>query len=94
MKSTKLMFLGFLIILVGIGFLISLGSAIPPNAVSAGPAATLNPLVDLFSPQQFNGATTDYFASVAGVIRAEESFAFIIILVGLIIGVVGYFQKE
>jgi hypothetical protein len=89
MQSAKLMFLGFLVILVGLGWLISLQNAVVPNSV-----VSTNPLVQLFIPDKLTGDTTNLVANeIAPIIRAQEAWAFVLLLGGLAISTVGYFRK-
>lgn len=89
MQSAKLMFLGFLVILVGLGWLISLQNAVVPNSV-----VSTNPLVQLFIPSGLTGDTNDLVANeIAPIIQTQEAWAFVLLLGGLAISIVGYFRK-
>ena len=99
MRSSKLMFLGFLVILVGISWLYSLGTALPGDG-----SQTINPLVQVFysasscvsSPP--SGVTCTGNTNPAGdlieIVRTQEIFALLLILGGLGIALVGYFRQE
>jgi hypothetical protein len=71
MESAKTLFLGFMPMLAGISWLISL-----IGAVTTGTATAINPLVSTFIPP-FNGATSDYISHAAPIIQAQESLAFV-----------------
>lgn len=99
MQSMKLMFLGFLVILVGMSWLISLATALPGNGTR-----TINPVVQAFyqssfcqntSPQSFYcTGDPDPAGQLIDIVRTQELFAGFVVLGGLVLGIVGYFRKE
>src|SRR5215469_17512485 len=97
MRSMKLMFLGFLVILVGISWLFSLGTALPGDG-----SQTINPVVQAFYSTCGNsaggGVTCTGDPNPAGqlieIVRTQEIFAFLLILGGLGIALVGYIRQE
>jgi hypothetical protein len=94
MQSLKLMFLGFLIMLAGISWLFSLGTALPGDGTR-----TINPLVQAFySVTTCSGTTCTSNSDVAGhlaeIVRVQEAFAGVLMLCGLGLGYAGYFRKE
>jgi hypothetical protein len=83
------MFLGLLFILAGGLWLASLISAIPaPDAT-----VTFNPLVAMYVPT-YEGLTSGYVSVVAPIIQTGESIAYLLIGVGLLLGLVGCLRKE
>src|SRR5947209_9443614 len=90
MRSVKMMFLGLLIILVGFGFFVILSN------INLGIYATLGPVNILVDPfvHQGGGGAFDYLAQVASIIRTEEEIALAIIGAGLLVAIVGCFQKS
>ena len=97
-KSTKLMFLGFLVMLAGAILLYSLATAIP-----AGTEQAINPLVSLFYQSEScttNGGYTfctgrsDNLEQFTTIIIVEELVAFGLVLTGLIMGIIGYRRND
>lgn len=97
-QSTKLMFLGFLVILAGAILLYSLATAIP-----AGADQTINPLVAVFyqAASCTTSATgvscagrTDSQEQLISIIRTEEALTFGLVLAGLILGIIGYSRLD
>lgn len=99
-KSTRLMFLGFLVMLAGAILLYSLATAIP-----AGTNGTINPLVQMFyQPENCAGNGSGFTctgltgeetqARFMTIIQVEELVALGIVLTGLILGIVGYRRSD
>ncbi len=98
-KSTKLMFLGFLVMVAGAILLYSLATAIP-----AGTEQTINPFVLMFYQSEIctDTSSTSFTCSGAtnqleqftSIIQGEELFAFGLVLTGLIMGIVGYRRND
>ena len=89
MQSVKMMFLGLLIMMVGFGFFVVLSSI---NLGSYLPFGSVNILVDPFVHQS-GGSPFAYLAQVTAIIHTEEEIALAIIGAGLILALVGFFQK-
>ncbi len=99
MQSIKLMFLGFLVMLVGMSWLYSLGTALPGDATH-----TINPLVAASysdticvntSPTSITcSGDTDPAGHLSQIVRDQEGWAFFIIIAGLGIAVVGFFFRQ
>jgi hypothetical protein len=100
-KSTRLMFLGFLVMLAGAILLYSLATAIP-----AGTNGTINPLVSAFyqpeSCTSFSGGgvscsgltNAEAQAQFMSIIQGEELVALGVVLIGLILGIVGCLLRD
>ena len=82
------MFLGLLIMLVGISWLISLITAVPADAT-----IPINPIIAMFGPHGYSGPTSGYLSYFFYAIQGGEWLAFVIILGGFLVGIVGYRQE-
>jgi hypothetical protein len=100
-KSARLMFLGLLVMLAGAILLYSLATAIP-----AGTSGTINPLVQAYYQDEsctyFSGGgiscsgltDAEKQAQLMSIIQEGEWWAFVLVLTGLILGIVGCFLRD
>ena len=87
MKSLKTMFLGFLVMLVGMALIITVSSS-----VAASSPFLPDPLVSLFVPH--SGSALADLERTLIVLRMEEGVALVVMLIGLGIAIVGYLRRE